>query len=873
MSVKNPIEAQLKEAGQITGASWAVLLEREIGLWQVRMAHQLGVRRRSVLLGYLGHHVMDSWLCGALAGGHIRSRTVSPHDKLDCPRLYVFPIEGTAMVLLIGGNIFNDDTKRLWRIVAASIRLWETAHTGLQTIEAGPLLPDIRAEIPYDMPKALDHILKAFVRVVPCQGGWLAIHRGDILEIRSQWNCPQCLGNRLSIETNAALRRVNRTLHGLLIENSQPEWSQIPRKGLKNSTHVWACLPMVIGQRLIGATVLWRGEPFSPSEWRRLQNMTVQVTPSVEVIITFAEMADHLQRLAMLNDFALTVSSAQNLDQIVRRVFALLARTFGIEMIALFLLSSDRRTLREYRNPGGKVTFQTLPVEGHPFATFLNEGKTIRLDHLDVSLYAPVSVEVNAVLIVPLKHRGRTIGILLLESKRVEAFSIHDEHLLVVIASHLAGLVEYGRLREEAEARARNLGLIHEVVQQVIGLTDVSEVAQITADLLAQYFTYELAAIVLVDPEKKLTITGFGGTRAEVVQRALSDIKYPIQNNGITGHVFATGESILVNDVSQDPRYIPLSGWAAGSEMCVALRDSDQILGIIDIESSEKNAFTHGDLLVLESLAGILAAVVSSADQHQRLQATIRQLRTTQDELRTRIEAQRSAENRLIQAAKLAAVGEMVAGIAHELNNPLTTVTGFTELLLEDIPENAPQRADMELILRESHRARDVVRRLLDFSRQSESVRARVNLNEIVTDVIALMEHFIHTSGVRLDVNLEKDLPWVSVDQNQMKQVLINLLYNALQAMTAGGGLTVCTAAQMRDGRQWLTVAVRDTGVGIPIEHKDRIFEPFFTTKANDGGTGLGLSVTYGIVTDHGGFIDVESEPGAGSCFTVWLPV
>jgi two-component system NtrC family sensor kinase len=225
-----------------------------------------------------------------------------------------------------------------------------------------------------------------------------------------------------------------------------------------------------------------------------------------------------------------------------------------------------------------------------------------------------------------------------------------------------------------------------------------------------------------------------------------------------------------------------------------------------------------------------------------------------------------------VQAAKLAAVGEMAAGIAHELNNPLTSVTGFAELVLDTLPPDSQTRPDLEIVMREATRARDVVRRLLDFARQSESTRARVSLNDVINDVVALSRHLIHTSGVELQLELENDLPWVLVDPNQMKQVLINLVHNALQAMPAGGAMKIGTRTAFRAGRDWAVVSVRDTGVGIPPSEQARIFQPFYTTKGDQGGTGLGLSVTYGIVTDHGGLIEVESQPGEGSMFTVWLP-
>jgi signal transduction histidine kinase len=264
---------------------------------------------------------------------------------------------------------------------------------------------------------------------------------------------------------------------------------------------------------------------------------------------------------------------------------------------------------------------------------------------------------------------------------------------------------------------------------------------------------------------------------------------------------------------------------------------------------------------------------VQAVQEVNLLQQTVLELQQTQQELQARISAQREAEARLIQAAKMAAVGEMAAGVAHELNNPLTTVVGFTELALEELPLDSPIRNDLELVLKEARRARNVVRRLLDFARQAESLRAKADLNEIVDDVLILTKHLLQTSGVQSEIRLGKDLPWVTVDRDQIKQVVINLVNNALYAMPEGGRLAVETAEQARYGQPWVTLTVRDTGVGIPAENLERIFEPFFTTRGDRGGTGLGLSVTYGIVTDHAGMIEVESQVQNGSAFTVWLPL
>ena len=226
-----------------------------------------------------------------------------------------------------------------------------------------------------------------------------------------------------------------------------------------------------------------------------------------------------------------------------------------------------------------------------------------------------------------------------------------------------------------------------------------------------------------------------------------------------------------------------------------------------------------------------------------------------------------------LEAAKMAAVGEMAAGIAHELNNPLTTISGFAELILEELPPDSTQRADLELIVREARRARDVVRRLLDFARQSESVRVPANVNELIEETLDLMKHLLHTSGIDVVRDFASPLPEIPLDRNQIKQVLLNLFHNALHAMPTGGRLSIRTQRRRRDSRSWVAIAIRDTGMGIAPEVIGRVFEPFFTTRAHEGGTGLGLSVSYGIVVNHGGDIEVESEVGKGSCFTVWLPV
>jgi len=859
----------------MTNVAWSALAEREMGKWRVITHYRLGKKTQPALVKFLSRGEVDSWLCGALSGGQSRSVSLPDTIKLDVERVFAFPLQGVSRVVLVGANQLSNEWQRLWRLVVSGMQTEESqiGDTSLaSSVAASLLIPDLDSENPFDLPRALDRALASFIRLVPAQGAFLAIRRGDALDVRAQWNAASSADLSLPIEAHTLFRRMNRNLTPMVVSRGDALWAQIPHKGLKSNTRLWMSIPIVIGQRLIGALVLWRTSEFKGDEWNRLIDLSIQIAPALETIITIAEMAGHLRRLAMLHDFALTLSSGRSLDQIARRVFALLSRTFGTELILLYLLSSDNRLLHEYRVADGNMTSTLRSVEEHRVAPLLKTGQKIRLTDVQPGAALPLYEGASSGLYIPLRFREQTIGLLSVESSRLNAFNFYDESLLLVIASHLASLADYTRLREEAEGRARNLELIHEVVQQVIGLTEAREVAEITAELLARYFAYELAAVFVADAKGNLTVGGFGGASQNVVKRAKKSVEYPVIG-GITGHVFETGEGILVNDVLQDVRYHPIKGWQAGAEMCVAIRDGTKILGIIDVESSSRNAFTQNDFIALESLAGILASVITSADQYQRLQITINQLRAMQVELHDRMEAQRSAENRLIQAAKLAAVGEMAAGIAHELNNPLTSVTGFSELVMENLPPETEAYKDMELVLKEARRARDVVRRLLDFARQSESVRANASLNEVIEDVVALSRHLIKTSGVELKLSLQAELPWVSMDSNQMKQVMLNLVHNALQAMPDGGELELKSETVSRNNRAGVMVSVSDTGVGIPQAEQARIFEPFYTTKGHQGGTGLGLSVTYGIITDHGGQIDVESRAGAGSKFMVWMPI
>ena len=230
---------------------------------------------------------------------------------------------------------------------------------------------------------------------------------------------------------------------------------------------------------------------------------------------------------------------------------------------------------------------------------------------------------------------------------------------------------------------------------------------------------------------------------------------------------------------------------------------------------------------------------------------------------------ERELRVRLMESDRLAAVGELVAGVAHEVNNPLSSISAFAQLLLRDGDLSPHQRESLEVIRAETMRASQVVKDLLAFARRSEVQSAPLDLNGVVGRTVRMRQYQFSEASVRVESDLAADLPSVMGDARQLQQVCLNLLTNAVQAMSPGGGVLHVRTYQANDR---VRLEVKDTGPGIAVDARAHIFEPFFTTKKEGEGTGLGLSVSYGIVSSHGGTIEVVETGPAGTTFRVTLP-
>ena len=247
-----------------------------------------------------------------------------------------------------------------------------------------------------------------------------------------------------------------------------------------------------------------------------------------------------------------------------------------------------------------------------------------------------------------------------------------------------------------------------------------------------------------------------------------------------------------------------------------------------------------------------------------QLEENVAKLELFQRELET-------THDQLIQSEKLASMGQLAAGVAHEINNPLGTVLLYADLLLRDLPRDDPRAQDLRLILDEARRCKNIVQALLDFARQNKVMARLTDVNRLCRETIEEVEHLPLFERVQFVTEFDPQLPQIQADPAQIRQVLLNLLSNAAEAMPKGGTITISTRS-VDAGGDAVELSIRDTGCGIPEENIPKLFTPFFTTKPIGKGTGLGLAITYGIVKSHRGSIDVLSTVGVGTTFVVRLP-
>ncbi|MBN2083718.1 MAG: GAF domain-containing protein [Anaerolineales bacterium] len=431
---------------------------------------------------------------------------------------------------------------------------------------------------------------------------------------------------------------------------------------------------------------------------------------------------------------------------------------------------------------------------------------------------------------------------------------IHGKRLLL-----LNDVTEHKRAEEETLRRTEELEILAKISTAMRVAQSRSEIYSVLVNQLAVLMKAEGAAIALRNPETGGSIVELGSHSWE----RLTGLELPAEENPADPSDFPVWRKNGHMDTASAGFQLTHGLTAVAHAPLIA---GGQVIGTIWIGRS--SPIGRHDIRLLTAIGEMAATAVQRQSLHEDLQIQLNALR--------------QAQARLVQSEKLAAIGQLAAGIAHELNNPLTSVVLYSQLVQQEKLGGAVQ-ANLEKVVSEALRAGKIVRGLLDFARQRPIHREPVQVNEAMRNSMDLIAYEIDAGGVEVLLDLAPNLPTITADLYQLTQVFMNLIQNSIQAMHAVSGrrelriATVCGPSNYylsgKDPRTMVRISFRDTGPGIPHENLSRIFDPFFTTKPEGGGTGLGLSICHGIVGEHDGHIWVESSIGEGSTFFVELPV
>jgi len=342
-------------------------------------------------------------------------------------------------------------------------------------------------------------------------------------------------------------------------------------------------------------------------------------------------------------------------------------------------------------------------------------------------------------------------------------------------------------------------------------------------------------------------------------KQQLLEQELPLEAGGLYNWLACYGTPLLIPDAQSDFRLDGERMKALGIKtlMMVPLWSSNTLSGLLTVINKKGAAsFDKHDLRLFTVYGNLVGAALQNASLHTDLKQKMKELK--------------SAQQQLVHSSKMAAIGDLAANVAHEINNPLTSVLGYTTYLLKTVDLAESPKRMLGMMEQETLRVRKIIRNLLDFSRQKPSWMQPSDLRKPIKETIALVQGMAESSAVRL-VEEYPDAPViVNMDHDEIKQVFINIAYNALQAMPSGGEFRIRLCMV---GHHQVVAEIDDTGHGIASEHLDKIFEPFFSTKEDGDGTGLGLSISYRIIQNHGGTIEVASQVGQGSVFRVTLPL
>ncbi len=554
--------------------------------------------------------------------------------------------------------------------------------------------------------------------------------------------------------------------------------------------------------------------------------------------------------------------SGLNLQQILERIALEAARLAATPHVKLLLIDG-RTNLLHVAVLRGRTRADGFPL---PVGTGLSgqvaqtgEPLYVADTHTDprsVLAAQDRALGIHTYLGLPIRTQSRVLGVLTFNDAASREYTPEEMAHLTSFADQAAIAIECARLYTDAEARANDFQTLDAIGRAVTSQLHLSGVLAEVVHAAMQLLGNPFAQIVLWDEAtRQLTFGAAEGPTSERVRTQQFQL-----GRGINGRVAETREPMIVDDYHESPYAVPECADVVAT-ITVPILFGDRLLGVLHSHTTEPGRrFTAGHLRRLQTLATHAAIAIENARLFAELQRSYETLR---------------------QSQKMEAIGQLAGGVAHDFNNLLTVITGYSEMLLARLPRHDPARGKIEEILQAGERASALTQQLLAFSRKQVLQPQILDLNAHVAKLQEMLRRLIG-EDIALETRLAQPLGCVKADPVQIQQVIINLAVNARDAMPQGGRLVLETANVTLDeaaaraaglaAGAYVRLAVTDTGRGMSPEVMEHIFEPFFTTKGDGKGTGLGLSTVYGIVSQSGGHVRVESELGRGTTMTIYLP-
>lgn len=623
--------------------------------------------------------------------------------------------------------------------------------------------------------------------------------------------------------------------------------------------------PILSGESEFGTISIQSEEPhaFSSNEINLLCELGQQAAIAIENARLYS--AEREQRLRAETSAEATLALVSRMEEhkvlseILNQVQRLLP---GCAANISLLEGSMLRTAawRGYEGRGDGV-FQNMIRSTHLFVTdreiIENRRSSIISDTTKDPRwkFIPGLEWVRSNLCVPLIWNDELLGLLYIDEDEPNKFSGETISRLTPLVNATTVALKSALLIETTRQALKETSALYHINQKLVAL-DVEELLRDAVELLQNNFGYYHVQVFIIDPKTgDLLLKAASGE----IGRQLVERKHRVRaGTGIIGYAAETGNTFFTNRVDEvvffqyDP-YLP----DTTAEMAIPVRNGEKLYGILDIQQNGSRTFSKRDEQLVINVADQLAVALNKAELYENLQAALEQEKATR--------------NRMLQNERLAIMGRLLASVSHELNNPLQAIQNALFLLKEEKGISPQGRNDLEIVLAESERMAGLIERLRDTYRppQAEEFRA-IQVNNVIEDVYALLATHLRKNDVAFEFHPDQALPAIIAQPDQIRQVAINLLINAVEAMPGGGKVTVNTRF-LRASNEAL-ISISDTGAGISPSILPFIFDPFITNKKE--GTGIGLTISHEIVFKHGGRITAENNPdGIGATFSIWLPI